>query len=167
MSKREGWKLMRSGGDQVSWSKSKIHPWQFVCARTVEDVEDPELYSLGNTPGRNVLAADAIFELRFMLEDKNARTALRHGSGERRCCEAAANSDKVKMCHVHRAVGALQSMFRRNLLSDPENGTIVLSSARDSLKRNLIGSKPVAELPGREQSKERAVNFRKQIDFQR
>src|SRR5882757_890256 len=128
MRKREGWKLMRSGGDQVSWSKSKIHPWQFVCARTVEDVEDPELYSLGNTPGRNVLPSNAIFELRFMLEDKNARTALRHGSGERRCCEAAANSDKVKMCHAHRAVGALKSMFRRNLLSDPENGTIVLSS---------------------------------------
>ena len=119
---------MRSGGDQVSWSKSKIHTWQLVCARTAEDVKDPELYGLGNTPGRNVLPSNAIFELRFMLEDKNARTALRHGSGERRCCEAAANSDKVEMCHAHRAVGALKSMFRRNLLSDPENGTIVLSS---------------------------------------
>jgi hypothetical protein len=85
MRKRERWKLMRSGGDQVSWSKSKIHTWQLVCTRSPEDVEDPELYSLGSTPRRNVLAADAILELCLMLEDKNARAALRHGSGEGRC----------------------------------------------------------------------------------
>src|SRR5882724_191096 len=107
MSKRECWKLMRSGGDQVSWSKSKIHPWQFMCARTVEDVEDPELYSLGNTPGRNVLPSNAILESRFLLEDKNARTALRHGSGERRCCETSANRDKIEICHGYTAPSVL------------------------------------------------------------
>jgi len=75
----------------------------------------------------NVLAADAIFELRLC---SRTRTLAPRSAMDRAGVDAARPPptvirSKCVMCTVRRA---LQSMFRRNLLSDPENGTIVLSS---------------------------------------
>jgi hypothetical protein len=48
-----------------------LNKWLPYAARSVRGTAAAH----ESTPACNVLAKDAIFELRFMLEDKNARTA--------------------------------------------------------------------------------------------
>src|SRR6476659_3999858 len=103
--RRGAWEITRS-------AQSHLHEGH-VVPTFAKQICDAKLLRFCHAPGRQEFPTNPIFELRFSLEDEDARSGLGHGHGQCRTSKATAHGHDVVVRGRHATLHGASLTARR------------------------------------------------------